>query len=215
MNTPVYETIRADLEQIKELMAISGWWKPSHLKAGWIRFQVMHRGPYIDDLKAKGAWVRPVTMTVCEVHVSLTKLTNKELLEVGLIPNAAKFARENAVTIAEAGYGGEVYTAVRDGLFRVKFGDDKFYIIMPNTRYLEKEINSVLTQINNYTYQWGKWQATAKVKEVDGKDVLKFENGLSVRMELTASTFCQAAWEGDHLDFSSPYEFFWWLKRFF
>ncbi len=215
MNTPVYETIRVNLEQIKELMAISGWWKPSHLKAGWIRFQVMHRGPYIDDLKAKGAWVRPVSMTVCEVHVSLTKLTNKELLEVGLIPNAKKFASENAVVIAKAGFGGEVYTPVRDGLFRVKFGDDKYYIIMPNTSYLDEEINSVLAQLNNYAYQWGKWQATAEVKVVDGKDVLKFENGLSVRMELTASTFCQVAWRGDHLEFVSPYEFYWWLKRFF
>ena len=214
MNKPVYVTIRVNLDEIKELMKISTHWKPSRLKVGWIMFQSMRNKELVSTLKEKGAWIRPTSTTTCEVHVSLTKLTTSQLLDVGLIPNTEKFYEDYAVTIMEAGLTGVLYTPIRDDLFRVKLSDEYFYVIAPNIDFLERRVDRVITMIHRFAYEWAKWQATATVVVVEGKDVLKFENGLSVRMILDPVTFCQAEWNGEYHDFSNHYHFYWWLNIF-
>lgn len=215
MTTSVYETIRINLSQAKELMTASLWWKPSRIKAGWIQFNAMREKDIVKALKEQGALVRPLSTSTCEVHVSLTNLTNEQLLDIGLLLNAKKFSEDYAVAIMEAGLTGVLYTPVRDGLFRVKVGTESFYVAMPSTVHLERRVDRVITMFHQFAYQWGKWQATAKVIVVEGLDVLKFENGLSVRMDLSPTTFCQVCWQDEYIDFVSPYEFYWWLKRFF
>ena len=213
MNT--ITTVRADVDLLTTLKEVALWFNISAIKNNWLSFTIMRPNEIFRTLRQEGAYTRPLTSSKGEVHVSLTKITNKELVTLGLVPNVSKFIADNAVAIMEAGLGGVNVTHVRDGLMKVTMKGEHYLVVAQGEDAIHSAVFDHVEMFNKFAYQWAKWQATAKVVVHDGKDILKFENGLSVRMELSATNFCQTGWEGEYEDFCNPYEFYWWLKRFF
>ena len=215
MNNSSVTTIRADLNLLNTLKTTAMWFEPSKVKSNWLCFTISRPNEIFRELRAQGVYTRPKSSAQGEAHVSLTSVTNKELLELGLVPNVSKFISDQAVTIMEAGLGGVEITTVRDGLMSVTMNGNRYLVIAQGSDEIHLAVFNHIEMFNKFAYQWAKWQATAKVVVHEGKDILKFENGLTVRMELSATKFCQTGWQGEYEDFCNPYEFYWWLKRFF
>ena len=214
MNT-IQETIRAEVQDIVSLKAVAAYFGVSQFKSNWMKFILGRDEPIVNHLKKKGAAGRLLSPTMAEIHVSLTKLTNRELQELGLVPNSREFCQEHATELAEAGFGGLVVSALRDGLMIVRVGAEKYLVLERKPEEVYEVASATVSMLYNFSHQWAKWMATANILTVEDKEVLKFGNGLSVRMELTESTYCNVRWQGESIDFSTPYEFYWWLKKFF
>lgn len=211
----IQETIRAEVKDIVGLKAVAVYFAVSQFKSNWMKFILGRTEPVVTYLKKKGALVKLLTPTMVEVHVSLTRLTNKELQDLGIVAQSKQFCNNHAVELAEAGFGGLEVHAVREGLMLVRVGAEKYLVLERKPEEVYDEASVVVKMLYNFSHQWVKWAATATVIEVEGKEVLKFENGLSIRMEMTESTYCNVRWNGESYDLSTPYEFYWWLKKFF
>jgi len=208
-------TVRADVALLNTLKEVALWFDASAIKNNWLSFTIMRPNEIFRTLREQGVHTRPITESKGEAHVSLTNITNKELVNLGLVPSLPKFIADNAVAIMEAGLGGADVTPVRDGLMSVRMSGKRYLVVAQSNDDIQLAILNHIEMFNKFAYQWAKWQATATVIVHEGKDILKFENGLTVRMELSATKFCQTGWQGDYEDFCNPYEFYWWLKRFF
>ena len=208
-------TVRADVVMLNTLKEVALWFDASSIKSNWLSFTIMRPNEIFRSLREQGVHTRPIAASKGEAHVSLTNITNKELLTLGLVPNTSKFISDYAVAIMEAALGGVDVKPVRDGLMSVTMSGKRYLVVAQGNDEIQLAVFNHIELFNKFAYQWAKWQATAKVIVHEGKDVLKFENGLSVKMELSATTFCQTGWNGEYEDFCNPYEFYWWLKRFF
>ena len=208
-------TVRADVALLNTLKEVALWFDASTIKNNWLSFTFMRPNEIFRTLREQGVYIRPITEFKGEAHVSLTKITNEELVNLGLVPSLPKFIADNAVAIMEAGGGGADVTPVRDGLMSIRMNGKRYLAVAQGNDDIQMAIYNHIEMFNKFAHQWAKWQAIATVVIHEGKDVLKFENGLTVRMELTGSTFCQAGWQGDYEEFCNPYEFYWWLKKFF
>ena len=211
----IQETIRAEVQDIVSLKSVAAYFAVSKYKTNWMKFVMARDEPVVQYLKKKGALVVPMTSTLCEVHVSLSKLTNKDLLELGVVPTSAQFCKDRAPELAEAGFGGLVVVEIRDGLMIARVGAERYFVLERKPEEVYDAASEVVKLLYRFSHQWAKWMATAKSQTVEGVEVLKFENGLSVRMEMSDSTYCDVRWQDETHDFSTPYEFYWWLKRFF
>lgn len=211
----IRETIRATLQDMVALKSVALYHGISQYKSNWVKFTIGRNEVIVASMKKKGAAVKLVTSTMVEVHVSITNLTNRILQELGLVPNMRVFCNEHAAELTEAGFNGLEVKAIREGLMLVRVGAEKYHVLERTPEEVYEGVSQTVKLLYGFSHQWLLWSRSADVKEIDGAPVLSFPNGLSVRMVMSESTYCNVKSGDDYIDMSTPYEFYWWLKKFF
>lgn len=212
-------TNRVNKEEFEEIIAESVAFSPSLIKPNWakVMFPVGDENSYYSKrIKGKGFHERPISPNVREVHFSLTKLTNRQLKEMGVAPNIREWCNECGADVVALHPNCIDVIEVRDGLFILRAGDAiNDFITATSKDEIADKMFDTIKLLHGFAHQWTKWSKEAEIKQVEGLDVYKMPNGLSIRFDLSEHTYCQTAWQGEYIDHVNPLVFYWWLKRFF
>lgn len=212
-------TNRVNEQDFVEIIAESMGFAPSPIKPNWAKviFPVGQGDSYYSrKVKNRGYYERPLSPNMREVHFSLTKLTNRQLAENGVTPHIREWCNECGHDVVALHPNCINVIKVREGLFLLRSGDAiNDFVTATSEESIRETMDNTIKLLHGYAHQWTKWSKEAVIKQVEGLDVYKMPNGLSVRFDLNEHTFCQTAWQGEYIEHHNPLAFYWWLKKFF
>lgn len=210
MNT-ITTTQRLNAAELVKLITEHASVQISELKSNWVKVMA-HGAENLREWKKKGFHVEQTGNEIGYVHASVTNVSTMDMVNCGAAIYAANLGHDGGASLMTT----VQIKRVRPDLYIVQNNEFSRFVVADDIETVRDHISNVRRVINTNAALWSAWLLKdGDMIEHEGKKVFKLPNGLSVRMEEEAHQFCNVLHNGESLDFTSPHEFHWWLKRFF
>ena len=153
---------------------------------------------------------------VNHVYFPMDNLSEQTLLRYNIVKPLDIWFDEIAMKLVGNVKCQLVITQISEQVFRVTDAGVGFdlFVLAESAEAIVGKLDSVNNVLSRSVNQWTQWAREAEFEKVGNNVVYRFPNGLTVCFN-EADSHCTTMHREEIVVHHTPYDFFWWVKKFF